>query len=157
MNSGFKRAPTLRVGVLYILNFSYFNQAIKMNKGVIPALAVLVILAVAVGAPGLTVAIDKISGKDIGPDHPVYGIERAGEAIGKAFGITSDEELATEREQEASEMEELAEKYPEKAAEYKQRAQELREEAQEHRNRVREREGIPEQGQGPGEKPTGNE
>lgn len=135
-----------------------------MNKGIVPALVILGILAVAVGAPGLTVAVDKISGKDIGPDHPVYGIERAGEAIGRAFGITSDEELAAEREEEASEMEGLAGKYPERAEEYRQRAQELREEAQENRNRVREREGIPGQEQEPieieeeeiEETPTGN-
>lgn len=99
-------------------------------KGVIPAVAILTILAGAVGAAGLTVAVDKIAGKDIGPDHPIYGIERAGEAIEKAFGLTTDDELATEREEEASSMDQLASQNPEKSAEYRQKAQELRSEAQ---------------------------
>ena len=105
-------------------------------KGIVPALAILGILVAAVGAPGLAIAVDKISGKDIGPDSPVYGIERAGEALEKAFGMISDEELAAEREQEATHMEELATRYPEKAAEYRQKAQEMREEAQKFRARA---------------------
>ncbi|UCD07771.1 MAG: hypothetical protein JSW41_02265 [Candidatus Aenigmatarchaeota archaeon] len=56
------------------------------KKGVIPALAILVILGgVVAGGVGIPVAVDKISGKDIGPDNAVYGIERAGEAIQLAF------------------------------------------------------------------------
>ncbi len=104
-----------------------------MKKGVVPALAILGILLVAVGAPGLAIAVDKISGKDIGPDNPIYGIERAGEALQKAFGMISDEELAAEREQEATYMEELAARYPERAAEYRQEAQNMRQEAQKFR------------------------
>jgi hypothetical protein len=36
-----------------------------MNKGIVPVLAILGILVVAVGAPALAIAVDKISGKDI--------------------------------------------------------------------------------------------
>lgn len=100
------------------------------KKGVIPALAILVILGGSIAAVGIPVAVDKISGKDIGPENPVYGIERAGEAIQKAFGGISDEELATERGQEASHLDELASREPEKAEQYRKMAEETRREAQ---------------------------
>jgi len=71
-------------------------------------------------------------------DHSIYGIERAGEAIQRAFGLISDEELAGEREQEAADMEKLATLYPERAAEYKQKAQDMRQEAQNIRTKIAE-------------------
>jgi hypothetical protein len=100
------------------------------KKGIVPALAILIILGGLVAGVGIPVAIDKISGKDIGPENPIYGIERAGEAIQKAFGTISDEDLARERGEEASHLDELAAQQPERAEEYKQMAENLRREAQ---------------------------
>jgi hypothetical protein len=99
-----------------------------MNKGIVPALGILIILG-GVLAVGIPVAVDKISGKNIGPESPIYGIEKAGEAIQRAFGIISDEELAIERNEEANHLEEIAKENPDKADEYKKMAEDLRREA----------------------------
>ena len=62
-----------------------------MRKGIVPAIAALVILAGVIGGGiGIPVAVDKIAGKDIGPDNPIYGVERAGEAIQKAFAFSPE-------------------------------------------------------------------
>jgi len=95
-------------------------------KGVVPALSILLILGGVVGAGGLAVAADKISGKNIGPESPIYGIERAGEAIQKAFGMISDDELRNERSQEAARLDELASQKPGKADTYRKQADDLR-------------------------------
>ncbi len=58
----------------------------RNTLGIAPAVAVLALLGVGVPSGlGLPVAVDQISGDEIGPSSPLYGLELAGENIQRQF------------------------------------------------------------------------
>ncbi|MBW2561834.1 MAG: hypothetical protein JRE40_13400, partial [Deltaproteobacteria bacterium] len=65
---------------------------------------IVIVIAVVAGATATPVVADSV---DVPPDHPLYGLERAGEAIKYAFSLDKDAfnaDRACERAQEALQM-----------------------------------------------------